>query len=97
MRASMGFLTAFVLVGTSVAWAGPTQSSFTPTGYKYPIMRIQISGDNGAHAKQLYACPGATADDCLVDLANANALDKVGSQAQNVVLDEDTWCCPALC
>ncbi len=89
MRKTIVALT--LLSSAHLAWAGTTQKSFTPTGYKYPIMRIQIAAADGTHAQTLYTCPSMTAADCMVDLADPTALAAITAAATNVEIDEGEY------
>ena len=93
MRRQIAGLTAGLglLVSTPAAHAGATQSSFTPTGYQYPIMSIQLAKADGSGAQQLYTCSGATAADCLVDLADPTALATITAAATDVAIDEGEY------
>jgi hypothetical protein len=84
-------VSAGVLLASAAAWAGPTQQSFTPTGYKYPLMKIALSHEDLTGAVSLYECEGATPSDCLVDLADEDALADLSAQAQDVELDEGEY------
>ena len=93
MRLQLAALTVGlgVLLSGQAARAGATQSSFTPTGYQYPIMNIQIAKADGSGAQSLYTCSGATAADCLVDLADPDALAAVAAQATDIEIEEGDY------
>lgn len=67
------------------------EKSFTPSGYKYPIMKISIAKDDFTDMQELYSCPGTTAAECLVDLTDQSALDAVQAQAQEKEIKEGTY------
>jgi len=50
-----------------------TQRSFTPVSYKFPLAQIEMFGTD-VTGGTVYKCPGATAADCLVDLADKSAV-----------------------
>jgi hypothetical protein len=49
-----------------------TQRSMTPVSFKFPIKRIMFTGNNVVGT--VYECAGTTSDECLVDLADKEAV-----------------------
>lgn len=86
-----GSLVTALLLGSSAAFAGPTQASFTPTGYKYPIMKVSLSKADFTGEVVLYECAGETSADCLVDLADEDALANLSNEAQDVELADGEY------
>ena len=84
------FLFSITLVNT-LALAGTGEKSFTPTGYRYPIMKIAIAEENSQNMQNLYTCPGSTPAECMVDLSDQSALDAIQAQAQNVEIRIGTY------
>lgn len=80
-----------VFLASTAAWAGPTQQSFTPTGYKYPLMKIALAHEDFSGEVALYECEGTTPADCLVDLADEEALAELSAQAQDIELDDGEY------
>lgn len=86
------FSCAAVLACASSAFAATGEASFTPTGLKFPIVRITLSKSNGSTGtaisskdeQDLYKCPGLTSADCLVDLTSQADLDKISAAASSV-------------
>ena len=75
----------------SSAYAGTNQKSFTPSKYLYPITRIELLTANGNNSQTLYTCSGATPRDCLVDMADSNALAELTAKVQDVKVDAGTY------
>ncbi len=66
--------------------------SFTPTGLKLPVMKITIAKDDtGQEEQNLYACANAAEADCLVDLANQEALDALATAAGKASIRPGTY------
>ncbi|MDH4263198.1 MAG: hypothetical protein OEV78_09170 [Spirochaetia bacterium] len=75
----------------SLSFAGASQASFTPTGYKYPIMKISITQAGGVGEQVLYQCAGTTSASCMVDVANPTALSAIGTAAANASIEAATY------
>ena len=83
----------------SVAWANPGEVSFTPTGLRFPIMKISIGRDAGSvgtatditDEQVLYRREAATEAECLVGLTDQAELDRVSAAAQNVEVATGTY------
>ena len=79
----------------SSASAMPGEVSFTPTGLRLSIMRIVLSATdaNGNPTSQavLYTCPGASEDDCLVDVTDQTALDAIAMSAGKAKVDVGSY------
>ncbi len=91
-----------ILVGlTGHAFAGPTQSSFTPTGYKYPITRISLFKADSTGEQVLYQCSGTTSADCLVDVTSPVSIAAIEESAAKLLIEPGTYAyvrlqsCPA--
>ena len=68
---------------SAASGAMPGEVSFTPTGLRLSIMQIVLSATdaNGNPTSQavLYSCPGASEEDCLVDVTDQAALDAIAA------------------
>lgn len=63
--------------------------SFTPESLKVPITRIDVGGDGVSG--NVYTCPGTTAEECLVDLADKEAVAALSASATiSLPASEDT-------
>lgn len=74
-------------------------ASFTPTGFKIPIMKITLSKNtgsvgsafSGSDEQTLYQCSSTTESDCLLDLASQTDLDKISAGAANAKIRVGTY------
>ena len=91
-----------LLVGLSVSslsYAQTGEISFTPTGFKFPIMKITLSKNAGSsgtatsatNEQTLYKCSGATEADCLMDLTSQTDLDKITAASKGVSITSGTY------
>ena len=79
--------------------AGTNEISFTPTGLKFPIMKITMGKNTGSvgtavsisNEQTIYKCPYATEPECLVDLTSQSALDKISAAAKGVSIKVGTY------
>jgi hypothetical protein len=76
---------------SSVALAGATQSSFTPTAYQYPITKISLFKADSTGEQVLYQCAGATSDDCLIDVTSDSSIQTIEDAAASVQLEPGTY------
>ena len=77
-------------VVASAAFAGPTQASFTPTSYQYPITRISLFKADYTGEQVLYRCEavdGGAPVDCLVDVTSPMSIKAIEDAAQNLAID----------
>ena len=85
----------FILFGffgiSTLTFAGASQASFTPTGYKYPIMKISIAQEGGVGEQVLYKCSGTTSAECMVNVADQAALDAIATAAANATIEAATY------
>jgi hypothetical protein len=92
-------LASLVAASSQIASAQTGEVSFTPTGFKFPIMKITMGQNNGSvgtatninNEQVLYQCSGSTAAACLVDLTSQTALDQISAVAQGVSVDQGTY------
>ena len=88
MRTALAIALGFIAVR---AEAGAGQASFTPTSYKYPVMRISIAMADGTNDQALYTCPNATPEECMLDLGDAASLSVIETAAAAVAIREGTY------
>ncbi len=89
-------LATLAVLLSSVAWAATGEVSFTPTGFKFPIMKITMSKNSGftsdamghqptaTNDQVLYTCASTDESQCLVDLTSQDALDAISAKAKGV-------------
>ncbi|MDH4201215.1 MAG: hypothetical protein OEV66_12710 [Spirochaetia bacterium] len=85
------FIIIALLGFPSFLFAGGSQASFTPTGYKYPVMKISIAQAGGLGEQVLYQCTGTTSASCMVDMADPTALAAIGTAAANASIEAATY------
>ena len=96
-------LVVSLLISCSQVWADTNQKSFTPSKYLYPIMEIDLLKADSTDTQILYKCSGATAAECLVNMADSTSAGyaAITAAAQNVSIKAGTytqaklWNCPA--
>ena len=65
--------------------------SFTPSGFRLPIMKITMSKSDGSESQTIYACDQTEEADCLVDLASQTALDAIATKAASKAIPDGTY------
>jgi hypothetical protein len=83
MKLSKAALALALLLAPATASAYPNLRSFTPTSVLVPILGVELRTDDG-QLQPVYACSGATPDDCLVDVADNAALDALFDAATTI-------------
>lgn len=86
----LALLSALVFA-SHTAHAGTTQASFTPTGYRYPVMKISVAMADGTNEQNLFTCTGATSAECMIDLADPVALHAIELAAADVTIRSGTY------
>ncbi len=93
-------LNVFLLaIFATQAKAASGDASFTPTGFKIPIMKITISKNtgsvgsafSGSNENVLYKCSSTTEANCLIDLGSQSDLDKIAAGAANALILTGTY------
>lgn len=98
-RKHLLILSSVLTMVTSAAHATTGDASFTPSGFKIPVMKITISKNtgsagtafSGSDEQVLYQCSSTTEANCLLDLANQTDLDTIAAAAANVKIRTGTY------
>jgi hypothetical protein len=67
----------------SLCLAEANKSSFTPSSFKVPVLRVTVEGQGGAQA-EVYVCPDSTGAACWVDFADNTALGNLFANSQPI-------------
>ncbi len=88
-----------LVFASSISIASTGDKSFTPTGFRFPVMKISIAKNTGSvgtavsmtDEQVIYRCASTAESDCLVDLTNQTELDAISTAATGVSVDVGTY------